>query len=913
MARTGRAVPDHKLFRETILLYDFFKDIVDDQHQSEQAGEDGEEPAQRFEDVPLHFKDEQHYIKLFLPLFFEEVKAQIHRAKTMDMSTEVEEVSRKHLQEDVQGFYKLELFHSTETKYSVNDLVLLKKSPQPLEDDGTHTLGLVDNNNPFTFSVSIKLNLASRAAQEEGTRTFSVARAIASKQTTWNVVKVMGISTMLREIEALMALPYIHLRYLIVNRHQPHKNWQNTETQAAPPVPGLTQDEDGKAEAKAVREAKQRLAISTELEEYFQKRYKATQLLAIHESRKVSGITLVQGPPGTGKTTTILGILGMLLNAKATTSTSVSYTRTSGRAKSGADAEDEASDSDGDEETDEAIAERQRQRALLLRQRAPWLNGGYVPWADTLQQELSDPSKGLRVPYPKVERSGIMPMSEIQEEERPQKVLVCAPSNAAIDEVVRRAVAEGIVNEKGKPGPPSIMRLGPNHHQALNKYSLEKLADTRAKAGSAAPTTSQIEKEKLKLLKGVRLVCTTLSSSGSRDVVDFPEDFDTVVIDEASQGVEISTLVPLKLGCRRLILVGDPQQLPATCFSSVAKKHQYERSLFERLKESDYKVSLLELQFRMHPAISEFPSSAFYDNRLHNALDRLEYESKFPAPWSKIPCFGPVVFFNISGKQRSSVQSLVNDSEADFVVQIFKMLQAVFPKEDWAKKLAVISPYAEQVKLIKLKFNEHFGLPENNRNLPVDVNTVDGFQGREKDVIIVSVVRADPKSNTIGFVRDKRRMNVAFTRARTNLWVVGHATVLRKNEDWSAFIEKQEAQCRLLRVTAPTSTFLARYLDNDWFARHPELPRPDSKLFFEAQQGASAEEMDDGEAEKMDDEEMAASDAAPMRDIEEVSDYGDAEELNDAAGEAAHAEEDPGATANDSKADAVDGKEEDDE
>ncbi|CAE8582721.1 unnamed protein product [Polarella glacialis] len=102
-------------------------------------------------------------------------------------------------------------------------------------------------------------------------------------------------------------------------------------------------------------------------------------------------------------------------------------------------------------------------------------------------------------------------------------------------------------------------------------------------------------------------------------MVGFPEDFDTVIIDEASQGVEVSTLTPLKLGCRRLILVGDPKQLPATCFSEVAKNHDYDRSLFQRLQQSQHKVNMLSQQYRMHPAISYFPSQNFYDGKLLNA------------------------------------------------------------------------------------------------------------------------------------------------------------------------------------------------------------------------------------------------------------------------------------------------------
>merc|ERR1719379_2179592 len=205
--------------------------------------------------------------------------------------------------------------------------------------------------------------------------------------------------------------------------------------------------------------------------------------------------------------------------------------------------------------------------------------------------------------------------------------------------------------------------------------------------------------------------------------------------------------------------------------------HGYERSLFQRLQQSNFKVNMLAMQYRMHPDIARFPSQAFYDDELANVMEKEEFEREFPAPWYRLPPFAPVVFFDLRSAQRVSMQSLVNDEEADFVIQLFTTIQALYPDEDWRTKVAVISPYAEQVSLIKAKVRELYGVASKNP-CPIDVNTVDGFQGREKDVIIVSVVRAAGSGNSIGFVRDKRRMNVSMTRPRLNLWVVGHAQVL---------------------------------------------------------------------------------------------------------------------------------------
>lgn len=156
----------------------------------------------------------------------------------------------------------------------------------------------------------------------------------------------------------------------------------------------------------------------------------------------------------------------------------------------------------------------------------------------------------------------------------PKRILVCAPSNAAIDEIMRRLAGDprfggGIFDGEGKRYNPQLLRMGPNTHPDLMRYTIQERVKGRLQASA---TTGQQSEESLKLalLEEARVVCATLSVAGSKELTTFPGGFDTVVVDEASQGVELSTLIPLKLACRRLILVGDPRQLPATVFSKVA-------------------------------------------------------------------------------------------------------------------------------------------------------------------------------------------------------------------------------------------------------------------------------------------------------------------------------------------------------
>ncbi|OLP97942.1 putative helicase MAGATAMA 3 [Symbiodinium microadriaticum] len=439
--------------------------------------------------------------------------------------------------------------------------------------------------------------------------------------------------------------------------------------------------------------------------------------------------------------------------------------------------------------------------------------------------------------------------------------------------------------------------MGPNAHPDLKEdFSMNALVHKRLQAGCDMPDFQKKESEKIRLLKSSRLICSTLSISGHRDMVNFPEDFDTVVIDEASQGVEVSTLVPLKLGCRRLILVGDPEQLPATCFSEIAKEHKYDRSLFQRLQQTQYKVNMLNTQYRMHPDISQFPSVNFYDGNLLNFRDKEAFEAEYPTSWSHIPCLAPVAFFNLAGTMREESKSYVNEDEAQFIHDFFVCLRKAFPKEDWRRKLAVISPYAQQVNLIRHKFRELYHISSDKEPCPVDARLRPRppaerpvrcerrsvcweplllVERPAQDCIMVSLVRgAQLKSKTVGFLRDRRRMNVAFTRARLNLWVVGAAKVLSFNEDWKEFIDLLAGKCRLLRVTEPREDFLLRYLKR-WHERNPKDDSTDGAA-LEAQSEESdclLEAKDVFKLSPAEMDELRAEEAERLRyerDVEEV-------------------------------------------
>jgi len=254
------------------------------------------------------------------------------------------------------------------------------------------------------------------------------------------------------------------------------------------------------------------------------------------------------------------------------------------------------------------------------------------------------------------------------------------------------------------------------------------------------------------------------------------------------------SLIPLMKGAQQVTLIGDHKQLPAVIKSDLAKREQLHISLFERLiKTSAAKSVLLDTQYRMRPAISAFPNESFY----HSALqDAPSVSSRPPAPLSKYlalePDAGSIAFVKHDGPEQFLKNSLQNPDEADVIVDLVGDLLLRNPTLD-ARDIGVVSPYFAQTRLLQ----DRFAFLAADRLEPllgrqraadlqlVEVNTVDAFQGREKAVVVLSTVRNNPQGR-IGFLTDQRRLNVALTRAKDALFVVGNEQTLRMatRSDW---------------------------------------------------------------------------------------------------------------------------------
>jgi senataxin len=300
------------------------------------------------------------------------------------------------------------------------------------------------------------------------------------------------------------------------------------------------------------------------------------------------------------------------------------------------------------------------------------------------------------------------------------------------------------------------------------------------------------------VLNSVHMVMTTLGSAGSR-AMESADKFEVVVVDEAAQSVEPSLLSALQMGSRHVILVGDPQQLPATIFNVSGRGSKYDRSLFQRLEEAGQPVYMLNEQYRMHPKISVFPRHIFYGGELLDGPNVVMPDYGNPlrgVVCQRVPTFQPFMVLDLDSREERGGTSLSNSAEAQLAVYRYSRLKDASRGLSAQSKVAVITPYAQQSRLLKQYFADALG-PQSESM--VEVNTVDAFQGREANIVIFSAVRA-AGSHGIGFLADVRRMNVALTRAKHFLFVIARCESVSVNPYWKDLISHARRTNAVLRI-----------------------------------------------------------------------------------------------------------------
>lgn len=388
-----------------------------------------------------------------------------------------------------------------------------------------------------------------------------------------------------------------------------------------------------------------------------------------------------------------------------------------------------------------------------------------------------------------------------QEAKKGNKVLATAESNAAVDNIVEKLV---------KINDLDITRLGPpqkvskdiigqtvlcklEEHESYSKIKRinkeldelnEQLKEIKSKPKSKVRKNflrSEIRRRKEVIRKTEKIIIgdiieksqvilTTNSSAALDEISDI--EFDVAIIDEASQTTIPSILIPIAKA-KRFILAGDHKQLPPT----VLKAKELENTLFKKFIEKyPSKKQVLNIQYRMNEKLMKFPNSEFYNNELI-CYEKVKNRS-IGINRKDLDIDSPLVFIDTCNHQECHEtklkysKSYINTLEAKLVLKIVNdYLDLGIGQED----IGVISPYSDQVNLIA---NE----------TDVEVKTVDGFQGREKEIIIISTVRSN-ENGKIGFLKDLRRLNVAITRAMTKLIIIGDSKTLKHNNTYKRLID----------------------------------------------------------------------------------------------------------------------------
>ncbi|PBP19231.1 hypothetical protein BUE80_DR009848 [Diplocarpon rosae] len=692
------------------------------------------------------------YKSTFAPLLISEVWRSLVTARDENnhKPIEIKVLNRLSVDKFMEVSTNMPMSNNRDLLVSERDIVLLSQSPSPLENQSEpHCLARVNRTTrkKDVLEVTYLISRDTKPALLQ----FVVPNG------KLHVVKIADMTTTQREYAALSSLEYYDLC---------------PEVLEAKPSP-LQKYSDEK--------------ISTVSSKYNLNKGQAQAILSANDN---DGFTLIQGPPGSGKTKTIVAMVGSLLT--------------------------------------QTLQQQAQQQA---------------------QQKPAAPGQPAASTAPK------------------KKLLICAPSNAAVDELVVR-LKEGILPLNGPRQNINVIRIGRSDaiNAAVKDVMLDELVQRKLEGNSKDREKVQNDREKLhkdaaqikerlnvvrplmdeaqkendsikerslrqefdqlkrsqamigskidedkqsgnsyarqneinrrrfqqEIVNGAHVLCSTLSGSGHDMFRNLDVEFETVIIDEAAQCIELSALIPLKYGCSKCILVGDPEQLPPTVLSRSAQSFGYEQSLFVRMqKNHPQDVHLLDTQYRMHPEISSFPSEQFYNSKL---IDGPGMANLREQPWHASTILGPYRFFDVEGTQTQQLQghSFINVPELNAALQLYARLKADYQNVDFKGKIGIITSYKAQLNEMKARFSRRYG---DDIFDEIEFNTTDAFQGREREIIIFSCVRAKATGG-IGFLGDIRRMNVGLTRAKSSLWVLGDSRSLRQGQFWNKLIEDAKIRGR---------------------------------------------------------------------------------------------------------------------
>ena len=403
--------------------------------------------------------------------------------------------------------------------------------------------------------------------------------------------------------------------------------------------------------------------------------------------------------------------------------------------------------------------------------------------------------------------------------ETEKNILVTASSNAAVDLMVERLAAQGLnvvrignisrVNDDlvsmtldGRlaehPEHKNIKRLrvqAANARKGARKFKRRFGSRQRSQRNESYQEARELEsyakmlEERLlqEILFQADVIACTLVNTQSNSLQHLK--FKTVVIDEAAQAIEPATWIPLSR-VHKVVLAGDPYQLPPVIKSTEAREKGLGMTLLEKWVREGKPTSFLDTQYRMHPTIMEFSNTIFYEKKLKAAPQVIDQKVG-------IPDLSPVLFIDTAGcgfneAINPETKSRYNEGEAFILREYFLQFTTELAKlEIPIPTMAIIAPYREQSRHLKQLFREDLELIPFAEHL--SINSIDAFQGQEREIVFISLTRSNDKAE-IGFLSDYRRMNVALTRAKKHLVVIGDSATIGGDDFYQKFIEYTETK-----------------------------------------------------------------------------------------------------------------------
>ena len=391
---------------------------------------------------------------------------------------------------------------------------------------------------------------------------------------------------------------------------------------------------------------------------------------------------------------------------------------------------------------------------------------------------------------------------------REPQVLVCAQSNMAVDWISEKLVDRGLnVLRIGNPSRVNDKMLSFTYERRFESHpsypdlwgirqAIRRLYKDRHKTEAWHQKIERLKSRATELeirinndlFSQAHVIASTLVGSSSRLLQGMK--FSTLFIDEAAQAMEPATWIPIRRA-GRVIFAGDHCQLPPTVKSYEALKSGLGKSLMERIVENHPDcVKLLTIQYRMHHEIMEFPSRWFYQGKMAAATEVkfrgiLDYDT--PIEWIDTSNSEELGILEETDNEDAFAENnagnfgKINKDEALLTLSALQNYVEKIGVDRFIEErldIGIISPYRAQTQFIR-KLIKHTSFFKPIRK-QISVNTVDGFQGQERDVIVISMVRSNNEGQ-IGFLRDLRRMNVAMTRARMKLLIIGNTQTLSKH------------------------------------------------------------------------------------------------------------------------------------